>query len=119
MLTQSHVISLISQDPEERNRDAKIRVLGEREIQSHIETQSTKSRTAETDQRSRMWLPGLLLLSLPSSHSSFQPQLCLLHIPDCRVLLALGLEPSLLLAAAGCVYVYARVCCHLCAVLGW
>lgn len=64
MLTPSHVISLMSQDPEERNRDSKIRVLGEREIQSHTETQSTKSRTAVTDQRSRMWLPSLLLLFL-------------------------------------------------------
>lgn len=49
----------------------------ERETQSHRETQSTKSGTAETDQRSRMWLPSLPpCLSLPSSHSRVSSPSC-------------------------------------------
>lgn len=96
--------------PRKKARRCQDQDIREEKTQSHTETQSTKSKTAETDQRSRC---GSLAssVSFPPFLPPSLPQFPALALPPPPPHTQGWMELSLFLAAAGC----ACVCTHACA----
>lgn len=127
-MTQSHVISLRAQDPEERKSDANIRTSerGRPRVTQRLRAPSPELLKQTRDQgcgslaslpRSPS-LPPTLEFPAPAVPPSHTQSRALLALGVC----ALGLETSLLLTAVGCMCVCAHTCVYACAticVLSW
>lgn len=119
MVTQSHVISIRAQDPEERKSNANIQTSerGRPRVTQEPGAPSPELLKQTRDQGcgSPASLPPTLDFPAPAVPPPHTQSRVLQVLGVC----AQGLETSLLLAAAGCVRACVCVCHHLCAVLGW